>query len=44
LNGAKKYFVTLDSDKKEVRNQIESLDDIFNYAELLLAIVDNYDK
>jgi predicted type IV restriction endonuclease len=44
LNGSKKYFVTLDSDKKEVRNQIETLDDIFNYSELLFTIVDNYDK
>ena len=44
LNGSKKYFVTLDSDKKEVRNQIETLDDIFNYSELLFTIVDNYGK
>ena len=44
LNGSKKYFVTLDNDKKEVRNQIDSLDDIFNHSDLLFKIVENYDK
>ena len=44
LNGSKKYFVTLDVLKKEVKNEITSLDDIFNYSEILLNIIDNYDK
>lgn len=44
LNGSKKYFVTLDEQKKEVKNEISSLDDIFKHSETLLAIVDNYDK
>jgi hypothetical protein len=44
LNGTKKYFVTLDDQKKEVKNEINSLDDIFKYSETLLNIVDNYDK
>jgi hypothetical protein len=44
LNGTKKYFVTLDDQKKEVKNEINSLDDIFKYSETLLSIVDNYDK
>jgi hypothetical protein len=44
LNGGKKYFVTLDEQKKEVKNEITSLDDIFKYSETLLKIVDNYDK
>jgi predicted type IV restriction endonuclease len=44
LNGSKKFFVTLDDQKKEVKNEINSLDDIFNYSETLLRIVDNYDK
>lgn len=44
LNGSKKYFVTLDEQKKEIRNEIATLDDIFNYTELLLGIIDNYDK
>lgn len=44
LNGSKKYFVTLDDQKKEVKNEISSLDDIFNYSEILFNIVENYDK
>jgi hypothetical protein len=44
LNGSKKYFVILDDQKKEVKNEIISLDDIFKYSETLLKIVDNYDK
>lgn len=44
LNGSKKYFVTLDDQKKEVKNEINSLDDIFKHSETLLKIVDSYDK
>jgi hypothetical protein len=44
LNGSKKYFAILDDQKKEVKNEIISLDDIFKYSETLLKIVDNYDK
>jgi hypothetical protein len=44
LNGSKKFFVILDDQKKEVKNEINNLDDIFKYAETLLKIVDNYDK
>lgn len=44
LNGSKKFFVTLDDQKKEVKNEINSLDDIFQHAETLLKIVDQYDK
>jgi hypothetical protein len=44
LNGSKKYFVILDDQKKEVKNEIISLDDIFKYSETLIKIVDNYDK
>jgi len=44
LNGNKKFFVTLDDQKKEVKNEINSLDDIFKHSETLLKIVDNYDK
>jgi predicted type IV restriction endonuclease len=44
LNGSKKFFVTLDDQKKEVKNEINSLDDIFKYSATLLKIVDNYDK
>lgn len=44
LNGGKKYFVTLDEQKKEARNEISTLDDIFKHSELLLSVVENYDK
>lgn len=44
LNGSKKYFVTLDEQKKEVKSEINSLDDIFIHSELLNKIVDTYDK
>lgn len=44
LNSSKKYFVTLDEQKKEMKNEITSLDDIFKHSATLLKIVDNYDK
>ncbi len=44
LNGSKKYFVTLDEQKKEVKSEITSLDDIFNHSETLFKIIENYDK
>jgi hypothetical protein len=43
LNGSKKYFVTLDDQKKEVKNEIASIDDVFSYAEKLHEIVAGYD-
>jgi predicted type IV restriction endonuclease len=44
LNGGKKYFVTLDDQKKEVKNEITSLDDIFKHSDTLFKIVESYDK
>jgi hypothetical protein len=44
LNGSKKYFVTLDEQKKEVKNEIYSIEDIFKHSETLIKIVDSYDK
>jgi hypothetical protein len=44
LNGNKKFFVTLDDQKKEVKVEIHTLDDIFKYSEPLLKTVENYDK
>jgi hypothetical protein len=43
LNSNKKYFAFIDEQKKEVKNGITTLDDIFNFAELLHQIVANYD-
>jgi hypothetical protein len=44
LDGNKKYFAFLDNQKKEVKNEISTLDDIFNFAELLHQTVANYDS
>ena len=44
LNGSKKYLAVIDEQKKEIKNEILSLDDIFNYSDTLLKIVENYDK
>lgn len=37
-------FVTLDEQKKEVRNEINSLDDIFTYSDLILKIAESFNK
>lgn len=44
FNGVKKYFVILDEQRKEVRNEITSLDDLFNYSDALFKAVEWYDK
>lgn len=43
LNGNKKYIVTFDENRKEVKNEITSLDDIFSYSNILLNAVDTYE-
>jgi len=43
LNGGKKYFAVIDDQKKEIRTEIITLDDIFNFAEQLHKIVATYD-
>lgn len=44
LNSKKKYIVTFDEQKKELKSEISSLDDIFNFSDTLIQIVDNFDK
>ena len=44
FNGTKKYFVTLDEQHKEVRSEIMSLDDLFNYSDALFKVIENYEK
>lgn len=44
LNGSKKHFAILDDQKKEIKNEIQSIDDIFNFSETLINIVASYDK
>lgn len=44
LNGqSKKYIGVFDVDKKETKYEITSLDDIYNYANELLSMIDFYD-
>lgn len=44
LDGAKKCIGIFDEQKKEAKNNIATLDDIFKYADALLKTVENYDK
>ncbi len=44
LNGGKKYLALLDDQKKEVRHDLSSLDDIFKHADKLTAVVEAYDR
>jgi predicted type IV restriction endonuclease len=43
LDGGKKYIATFDEQKKEIKNEITSLDDIFNFSEQLKNTVERYD-
>jgi predicted type IV restriction endonuclease len=43
LDGSKKYLATLDADRKEVRHELSTLDDLFKYADLLIQTVEDYD-
>lgn len=44
LNGNKKFLSYFDDQKKEVKNEITSLDDIFNYSDQLTASVTTFEK
>jgi len=44
LEGGKKYIGLFDENKKETKNLISNLDDIFNYSSELLQTIENYDK
>jgi predicted type IV restriction endonuclease len=44
LHGNKKYFVVLDENKKEIKTEIKTIDDIFSFSDILIQIVANYDK
>lgn len=44
LNSSKKYVGLFDEQKKEQKKEISSLDDIFNFSEELLKILDFYEK
>lgn len=44
FNGTKKYMTTLNDERKETRHNLSSLDDIFSYSEILLGVLENYEK
>lgn len=43
LNGTKKYLATFNDQKKEIKNEILTVDDIFNFSEILLKTVNAFD-
>ncbi len=43
LNGSKQYIGTFDEQKKETRREIQTVDDIFLFSDILLNTVLNYD-
>src|SRR5690606_16921946 len=44
LNGNKKYMAILDENKKELRYELLSLDDIFNFSEQLFGVVERLEN
>lgn len=44
LNGGKKYFALMDEQKKEIKNEINTIDDIFNFSTELVKCVENLSK
>jgi len=44
LNGLKKYLAIIDEQKKEVKIEISSIDDIFIHSELLFKVLDGFEN
>ncbi len=44
LNTSKKYFALIDADKKEIKHEILSVDEIFGFSEQLLLAVGQFEK
>lgn len=44
MNGVRKFLATFDENKKEVKFEIFSLDDIYKYADALFRTIENYEK
>ena len=42
LNSSKKYLITFDEQKKEVKNELVNLDDIFNFSKVILSSLEVY--
>jgi len=43
LENAKKYIIVFDENRKEIRKEIKTIDDIYAYSEQLIATALNYD-
>lgn len=44
LNTSRKYISIFDENRKEVKTEIASIDEIFNFSDQLFTVVENYDK
>jgi hypothetical protein len=44
MNGVKKYLAILDESKKEIKNEIGTLDEIFDFTSELLQVVENLER
>lgn len=44
LNGGKKFIGTFDDQKKEIKSEILTLDDIFNHSETLMKTIEIHEK
>lgn len=42
FNSSQKYLATFNADKKETKQPIETLEQIYDYSELLIDVVKNY--
>jgi hypothetical protein len=42
LNGSKKFIATFDEQKKEMKNEIVTLENIFDYADTIIQTIENY--
>ncbi len=42
LEGSKKFFIYPDENKKELKQQLESLDDIYKYRDIFVSVVKRY--
>ncbi len=42
LNGGKKYICTFDENKKETKSEIQTIDEIFDFAEILEKTIANH--
>ena len=44
FNSPKKFIAVFDENKKEVRSELPSIDDIFKYADAMVKTIENYDN